>query len=105
MRKSIYGFISRLDSKGYRCHPDFSTELEIPLPSLRHALFCLDRANFFRDDTTLNEVVMGLLEGVFSGFSLSFDLEEKVMRGGFLDLPEGPILHLKDDEANFIGIQ
>jgi len=48
---------------------------------------------------------MGLLEGVFSGFSLSFDLEEKVMRGGFLDLPEGPVLHLKDDEANFIGIQ
>jgi len=33
-----------------------------------------------------NEVVMGLLEGIFSGFRLSFDLDEKVMRGGLLDL-------------------
>jgi len=48
---------------------------------------------------------MGLLEGVFSGFSLSFDLDEKVMRGGFLDLTKDLIFHLKDDQAHFIGIQ
>jgi len=48
---------------------------------------------------------MGLLEGVFSGFSLSSDLEEKVMRVGFLDLLNDPVLHLKDNEAHLIGIQ
>ncbi len=42
-----------------------------------------------------NEVIMGLLEGIFSGFSLSFDLEEKVMRGGFLDLLKGSVFHFK----------
>jgi len=49
---------------------------------------------FFRDEISIlldlvfnrNEVVMGLLEGIFSGFRLSFDLDEKVMRGGLLDL-------------------
>jgi hypothetical protein len=40
-----------------------------------------------------------------SGFSLPFDLDEKVMRSSFLDLLEGSVLHLKDDQANFIGIQ
>jgi len=33
-----------------------------------------------------HEVIMSLLEGVFSGFSLSFDLDEKVVRVGLLDL-------------------
>jgi hypothetical protein len=48
---------------------------------------------------------MGLLEGVFSGFSLSFDLDEKLMRVGFLNLAKNPIFHLKDDQAHLIGIQ
>jgi len=52
-----------------------------------------------------NEVVMSLLEGVFSGFRLSFDLDEKVMGVGFLDLVKNPILYFKDNEAHLIGIQ
>ena len=40
-----------------------------------------------------------------SGFRFSLDLNEKMMRGGFLDLPEAPVLRLKDNEAHLIGIQ
>lgn len=34
---------------------------------------------------------MGLLEWISYGFRLSFDLDEKVMRVGFLDLIENPV--------------
>ena len=51
-----------------------------------------------------NEVVMGLLEGVFSGFSFSLNLEEKVMRGGFLDLFKDPVLHLKNNQTNIFAV-
>ncbi len=37
------------------------------------------------------EVVMGLLEGMSYGFRFSFDLDEKVMRVGFLDLIKNPV--------------
>ncbi len=38
-----------------------------------------------------NEVVMGLLEGISYGFRFSFDLDEKVIRVGFLDLIKNPV--------------
>lgn len=50
------------------------------------------------------EVVVGLLEGIFSGFGLSLDLDEKLMGVGLLDLAKDPVFHLEDDQANIIAV-